>query len=128
MVSEALDVAVGLQRREHDVHEPQAEEQGGGQDLGDSGPAQLAPDGGPAPVHEHGDADEGEDGEERDGEGQSPRVHLELLALRAVVDSGDGPGHTDSQEHVDGVAPGDVSDGGVGVLVLDGCHFTGKRV
>ena len=121
-------MTVGLQRGEHDVQEPQAEEQAAGQDLWDPRPAQLAPDGGPAPVQEHAEADEGEAAEERDGERQGSRVHAELLAVDGVVDGGDGPGHADTQEHVDGVTSCHVADGGVSVLVLDGRHLTGKGV
>lgn len=45
-----------------------------------------------------------------------------------VVDGRDGPSHSDAQENVHGIAPGDVPDGGICVLVLRGCHLTGKRV
>lgn len=127
-LSEAFDVAVGLQRGEHDVHQPQAEEQTGGENLGDPRSAQLPANLRPPAVNEDGDADEGEDGEERDGEGQRTRVHPELLAFGGVVDGGDGPGHADAQEDVDGVTSCHVADGGVSVLVLDGRHLTGKGV
>lgn len=86
-------MTVGLQRGEEDVEEPQADEQHGGQDLGSPRPAQLAADLRPPPVHQRGHADEGKDGEERDGEGQPARVHSELVAFAAVVDGGDGPRH-----------------------------------
>lgn len=125
---EALYVAVGLQRREHNVHQPQAEEQAAGEDLGNSWSAELPPDLRPAPVDENTDADEGEDGEERDREGQCSRVNLEFLPLRVVIDCCDGPGHTDTQEDINGVASCHVADGGVSILVLDGCHLAGKCV
>lgn len=125
---EALHVAVGLQRGEDDVHQPQAEEQAGGEDLGDSRSTELPTDLGSAAVDEDGDADEGEDGEECDGEGQRARVDPELSALGAVVDGSDGPGHADTQEDVDGIAPRHVADGGVRVLILDGRHLTGEGV
>lgn len=60
---EALDVAIRFQGGEYDVHEPQAEEETGGRDFGAPGPTQLAPNLRPAPVHEHGHGDKGEDGE-----------------------------------------------------------------
>lgn len=126
--SEALHVAVGLQGGEDDVHQPQAEEQAGGQNLWDTWSAQFPTDLGSAPINENADTDEGEDGEERDGEGQCARVHPELLALGVVVNGSDGPGHADSQEHVDSVTSRHIADGGVSVLVLDGCHLTRKRV
>lgn len=125
---EALDVAVRLQRREDDVHQPQAEEQAGSQDFRNTRPAELPADGWPAPVDQDGDADESKDGEERDGEGQRSRVHPELLALAVVVDGGDGPRHANAQEDVDSVTSCNVPDGGVRVLVLGCCYFTGKGV
>ena len=45
-----------------------------------------------------------------------------------MVDGGDGPRDTDAEEDVDGVGAGDVSDGGVGGVVLDGGHLTGEGV
>lgn len=36
--------------------------------------------------------------------------------------------HPDAQEHVDGVGACHVTDGRVGVLILDGGHFAGKRI
>lgn len=93
---EALDVAVGLQRGEEDVEEPQAEEQHGGQDFGSPRPAQLAANLRPPSVHQCADADEGEDSEERDGEGQCARIHAELLPVALVVDGSDGPRHLSS--------------------------------
>lgn len=63
---EALYVAVGLQRGEDDVQQPQAEEEARGQYLGQPGATKLASDLGPPAVNEDSDADEGEDGEECD--------------------------------------------------------------
>lgn len=36
--------------------------------------------------------------------------------------------HPDAQENVDGVGARDVTDGRVGVLILDGGHFAGERI
>ena len=127
-VSETFDDAVGLQRGEDDVHKPQAEEQAGGEDLGESGASELSPDFRSTPVHEHTDSHEGKDGEDRDGECQCSRIHQERSALRCVVDGSDGPRHTDAQEDIDSVAPGDVADGGICILVLDRRNFTGKCI
>lgn len=127
-LSEAFYVAVGLQRGEDNVHQPQAKEQTGGENLGDSGSAELPADFGPPAVEEHSNADECKDGEERDGEGERARVNLKLLALGVVVDGSDGPGHANTQEDVDSVTTCNVADWGVGILVLDGCHLTGKGV
>lgn len=84
----AVDVAVGLQAGEKDVEEPQTQEQQAGQEAGHLRAAELSADGGPASEQEHSHADESEDGEECDGEGQRPRVHLELLPLDSPVDGG----------------------------------------
>lgn len=86
-------MTVGLQRGEEDVEEPQADEQHGGQDLGSPRAAQLAADLWPPPVHQRGHADEGKDGEERDGKSQRARVHPELVAFDVVVDGSNGPRH-----------------------------------
>lgn len=125
---EALDVAVSLQRGEQDVEEPEADEKHGGQPFGSPRTPQLTADVGPAAVHEHRHADEGENGEEGDWEGQATRLHLEITALWVVVDGGNGPGHSDAQEDVHSIAAGHVSDGCVSVLILYRCHFTGKGV
>lgn len=125
---EALDVAVSLQRGEQDVEEPEADEKHGGQHFSSPRTPQLTTDVGPAAVHEHRHTDKGENGEEGDGEGQATRLHPELVALWVVVDGGDGPGHSDAQEDVHGVAARHVSNGRVCVLILCRCHFTGKSV
>lgn len=121
-------MAVGFQRGEDDVHQPQAEEQAGGQDLGDPGSAKLPADLRPPAVDEDCNTDKGEDGEECDGESQCTRVNSELLALGVVIDCSDGPGHADTQEDVDSVTSCHIANGRVSVLVLDGCNLTGKCV
>lgn len=121
-------MAVGLQGGEEDVHQPQAEKQTSGQHFGDFGATKFPPDLRPAPVDEDSDANEGKDGEERDREGQCPWVHLELFSLEVVVDGSDGPGHTDAQEHIHGVAPSHIPNRSVCILILDGGYLTGKGV
>lgn len=125
---EALDVAVSLQRGEQDVEEPEADEKHGGQHFSSPWTPQLTADVGSAAVHEHPHTDKGENGEEGDGESQATWLHPEFMALWVVVDGGDGPGHSDAQEDVDGVTARHVSNGRVGVLILCRCHFTGKSV
>lgn len=93
IILEALDVTVGLQWREEDVEEPQADKQHGGQDFRCPGPAQLSADLWPPSVHQRSNTYKGKDGKECDGEGQRARIHLELTALGIVVDGGDGPRH-----------------------------------
>lgn len=124
----ATDVAVGLKAGEEDVEEPQTQEQQAGQEAGPPRAAELSADGGPASEQEHSHADESEDGEERDWESQRPRFHLKFLPFDSPVDGSNWPCHADPQEHVDGVAAGDVSYRCIGVLVLHGGHFTGKGV
>lgn len=126
--SKATDVAVGLERRQDDIRQPQAEEQAGSGRLGQWRSAEFSADVGSAPIHEDGDADEGEDGEEGDGESQRSRVHPEHLVSGVVVNGGDGPGHADAQEHVDGITSRHVADGGVGILVLGGRHLAGEGI
>lgn len=122
-------MAVGLQRRQQDVDEPEGDEEEEGDELGCPWAPQLsARHAGPAAVEQHQHAHQRHDGEEGDGEGQGARVHLEGLALAVPVHGGDGPRHADAQEHVHRVAARHVADGGVGVLVLDGGHLAGERV
>jgi len=121
-------VAVGFQWGEDDVHQPQAEEQAGREDLRDSRTSELPANHGPAAIEQDSDADEGEDGEECDREGECSRIHPELSALCVVVNGSDGPGYTNPQEDIDGVTSCHVADGGVCILVLDSCHFTGEGI
>ena len=121
-------MTVGFQAGEEDVEEPEAEEKGRRGESVSPRPPQLSPDVGPAPVQQHGDGQEGEDGEECDGEGERAGRHHEALPLHVPVDGGHRPGHADPQEDVYGVASRHISDGGVGVGVLDRGDFTGKHV
>ena len=122
-------MAVRLQRRQQDVDEPEAEEHKEGDELGCPWAPELpARHAGTPAVEQHQHAHQRHDGEDGDGEGQRARVHLEHLALGVPVNGRDGPRHADAQEDVHRVAARHVADGGVGVLVLDGGHFTRKRV
>lgn len=124
----SFHMAVGLKGGEDDVHEPKTEKQARGEDLGNPGPTELSAYWRSAAIDEDKDANKGEDGEECDGECQRARVHFELFSLAGVVDSRDGPSHADSKKNVDGIASRHVADRGVCILVLDGCHLTGKGV
>lgn len=55
-------------------------------------------------------------------------LHLKLPPVEGMVTGGNGPGHTDAEEHVDGVTARDVAHTGVRILVLDGGHLTGERI
>lgn len=55
-------------------------------------------------------------------------MHIEGFALAAPVHSGDGPCHTDAQEHIHRVAARHVPNGSVSILVLNGSYFTSKGV
>ena len=116
---EALYMTVGLQTGEEDVQEPEPEKEGRCSQSVSPGPAQFSSDVGPAPVKQHRDGQEGEDGEESDGEGQRAGFHPERLPLHVPVDGGHRPGHADPQEDVDGVAAGHIPDRSVCVGVLD---------
>lgn len=126
--SEALDETVSLQRGEDDVHEPQAEKEGGGEDLWDSWASQLTPDLRPTSVHEHSYGDEGKYGEECDRKGQCSRIHFEGFAFCCMVNGSYGPRNTNAQEDIDSIAPSDIPNGGVCILVLNCSDFTGKSI
>lgn len=92
---EALNVAVGLQAGEKDVEEPQTQKKQAGQESGHPWTAELSANGRPASEQEHSHADESKDGEECNGEGQWPRVHLELPSFDFPIDSCHWPSHSD---------------------------------
>lgn len=121
-------MTVGLQTGEEDVKKPEAEKEGCCRQSVSPGPAQFSSDVGPAPVKQHRDGQEGEDGEESDREGQRAGFHHKRLPLDVPVDGRHRPGHADSQEDVDGVAASHIPDGGVRVGVLDCWYLTGKGV
>lgn len=121
-------MTVGLQTGEQDVKKPKAKKEGWREQSVFPGSTKFSSDVWPAPVKEHGDSQEGEDGEQGDGEGQGARRNLKRLSLHGPVDGSHRPGHADAQEDVDGVAAGDISNGRVCVCVLDSCYFTGKSV
>lgn len=125
---EALNVAVSLEWGEQDVDQPQADKEHGCEHFGSPRASQLSTDVGSAPVHERSHADEGEDGEECDWEGQAAWLHTKFTPFRLVVDGGDGPCHTDAQEHIHRIAARHVPDRRIGILVLDRSHFTGEGV
>jgi len=60
--------------------------------------------------------------------GLPSHLNFELLTMIIFVNGGYGPGDADSQEDVDGVTASDVADGRISVLILNGSHFTGKRI
>lgn len=121
-------MTVCFQTGEEDVKEPEAEKKGWRGQSVSPGPTQFSSDVGPAPVKQHRDGQEGEDGEESDRKGQWAGRHHEVLPFHVPVDGRHWPGHADSQEDVDGVASGHIPDRGVCVGVLDGWDLTGKRV
>ena len=128
-VLEARHVAVRLQRGQQDVDEPHGDEEEEGEELDCPWAPELCPrHAGTPAVEKHHHAKHRHGGEEGDGEGQGAWVHLEHLAFGPPVDRRDGPCHTDAQEHVHRIAAGHVTDRGVGILVLDGGHFTCKCI
>lgn len=56
------------------------------------------------------------------------RANQKLVAITGVVNCGDRPGHSDSQEDIHSVAASHISDTGVCVFILDRCHFTGEGI
>jgi len=115
-----IDDFVGLQGGDEHVEDPVEHEDGRGNDLDRLGPAELASDGGGAPGEQDEDGEQSLDTEDRHGESQAADGHEELGALNTVVDGGHGPGDTNTEEDVDGVGAGDVTNGGVSGLVLNG--------
>lgn len=127
--SEARHVAVGLQRSQQDVDEPQGEEEQSGEQLGGPRPPELSSrDRGPTAVQQREHTAQCQHGEECDGESQRARWHVELPTFAVPIDRGDGPRHADAQEDIHSIAARHIADGGIGVLVLDGSHFAGKGV
>jgi len=125
---EALDVAVGLKRGHEHVEDPQSEQKTGSGVLELDRASQFPADGRQAAQQHHQDADEGAAAEHGDGESEGPGVDDEWRALYGVIDGGNRPGDSDAQKDVDGVTSGHVTNGGVGVAVVDGSHLTGKRI
>lgn len=131
---ESLDDTVAVERGQGDVHDPQHDKDEGAQGLPLFGATQLGLDGGGSSTqHQHGDSEDGENGEAGDGEGQVADLHSELLFIGRFsddgpVDGGHGPGDTDTEEDVDGVGAGYVTDGSIGVWITAGGNFTGEGV
>lgn len=121
-------MTVGLQTGEENVKKPEAEKEGWCGQSVSPGPAQFSSDVGPAPVKQHRDGQEGEDGEESDRKGQRAGLHHKRLPFHVPVNGRHWPGHADSQEDIDCVAASHIPNGGVCVGVLDCCYFTGKGV
>lgn len=126
--SEALNDAVGLKRGEYDIHQPQAEKEGGGEYLWYPRASELTPNFRSTSVHEDSNGDEGKYGEEGDRECQCSGIHIEGLAFRCMVNGSYGPCHTNAQKHINSIAPSDITNGGICILVLNCSNFTGKSV
>ena len=45
-----------------------------------------------------------------------------------VIDAGNDPGQSETEEYVDRVTSSDVTDGVIGVSLLTGRRFTGKQI
>jgi len=115
-----IDDFVGLQSGDEHVEDPEEHEDGRGNGLDRLRTAEFASNGGWAPGEEDHDGEQSLDTEHRHGESQAADRHQELGALNTVVDGGHGPRDTNTEEDVDGVGAGDVTNGGVGGLVLNG--------
>lgn len=83
-----LDDFVGLEGGDHDVEDPEEDEDSGGDGLDVLGTSQLTTDGGAAAGEEDGDGDQGLNTEDGDGESQAADGDDELLALSGPVDGG----------------------------------------
>jgi len=125
---EALDVAVALQRRHHDVEQPQEEQERRGYILDLGRTTQLATDRRDTAHQNRDDGDERACAEDGDGEAECAGLDHERVALGRVVDGRDRPRDADAKEHVHCVAAGHVTDRRVSVLVVYCRHLARKRV
>lgn len=125
-----LDDVVGLQGGEGDVEEPEEDQEGDAADAGPEGSTELslAEHVQVAAHHQQHDGQQGHHGVDDHAEAQCARRHHEDAALGRVVQGGDHPRQAQTEEHVHGVAAGDVADGVVGVLLLHGGSLAGERV
>merc|ERR1719336_27253 len=127
-------IAIGLKGRENNIEEPEEEKDGGGDVLEHSVAAKLgalpvlAEDGQEPPGHDQADGDRGAEDVDRDGESQSARLHLELGPMDGVVDGCDDPRNSETEEDVDRVAPGDVADRVVCMLLVHSRGLAGEGV
>jgi len=86
---ESLDVAVLLKGREHNVEEPESEEHGGADLLGNRRAAQLtAAHHRTSPDDEKEDGNNGEDTEDGKTESERAWIHFEILSHSFVVNGG----------------------------------------
>lgn len=130
-----LDDIVHLQSRDHDVEAPEEDKEGRRDGLEELGSSELSADGRVSPREQNEDGEAGLDTEDGHGEAQAAHGHDELhglasdgVGLGGPVESGHGPCDADTQEHVDSVGAGDVSDGVVGAVVLNGGGLGGEGV
>lgn len=75
-----VDYSCRLQRREEDVEEPEDDENGAADVLGDGRTAELCAHE-EAAQHQDGDSDDGGDGVEDDAKAERTRRHVEVRAL-----------------------------------------------
>lgn len=53
---------------------------------------------------------------------------MEDTVIESVIYGGNGPGNSNAEEHIDGIAACDVAYWGVGVLVVDSGYFTCESI
>jgi len=107
---EAFDVAVALERRHHDVEEPEEKQECRGGVLDLDRTTQLAADRRHTTHQHRHNADERACAEDGDGETETAGLDFEVVALGRVVDGCYRPRDADAKKHVDRVATGHVAD------------------
>merc|ERR1719285_1604342 len=129
-----LKGSVCLERGKDDIQDPQRHENGGGDIFEDDISAQLSPDfaiaekGNEPSGKDDGDGDAGTDDVDHHGECQGSGFYLECGAICSMVDSGNDPGDSETEEDVDRVTSSDVADSVVSIFLIDSSGLTGEGV
>lgn len=125
---EAWYVAVGFHRWEENVQEPQESKEGRCKKLGSPWPAQLTANFRPSSVEQDTNAYECKYGEKSDRESQCARWDSKLFSASCMVNGSNGPCYANPQENIHSVATGDITYGGISILILNSCHFACKGI
>ena len=141
-----LNHTIGFQGGDHDIEDPEEDEDGWWDCLEELGAAQLASNSGVSSGQQDEDSQGGLNTEDGDRETQAARNTLvllpsvsassvkpsngndEFLSLSFPVDGSHGPGDTNTQEHVDSIGAGHISHRVVSSVVLNSGGLGSKSV
>ena len=141
-----LDHTISFKGRDHDIEHPEEDEDGWWDCLEELGAAELASNSGVSSGQQDEDSQGGFNTEDGDRETQAARNTLvlvpsasassvkpsngndEFFSLSFPVDGSHGPGDTNTQEHVDSIGAGHISNRVVSSIVLNSGGLGGKRV